>query len=194
MKNVFKLFGITILVAVIGFSFATLSLTGCVSDAPAVYTTFDLLAHHVENFSDTWGAQIKLSEFTGYIPKKGDTVKIRISGTSDKVLNNFGLAICCHNGDLFDNGTYSWETDGDKFIYRDLAKAALVDLPLNFNKTFEIKITGDPEPNTTFFLTIGKVLFELSDGFDSGERLPADYKHDETVMATITNFEIARVF
>jgi predicted RNA-binding protein with TRAM domain len=162
-----------------------------------VYPTFDLPAHHVDNAGDAWGAQIRFSEFTAYIPKKGDTVKIRISGTSDKVLNNFRLAICCDNGDWFDDGPYAiytWEENSDQFIWEDLGTHALVDLPLNFDKTFEIRITDDPKPNTTVRLTIEKILTELSSNFDSGETLPTDYVNNETVMATITNFKIARVF
>jgi hypothetical protein len=132
----------------------------------------------------SWSSGIYLSEFTLHRPKYGDTFKFYISGTTDKPMKRFGLTLSSHNSDW---SKYQW-----------IGGSETINIPAGkLERTFEITIkdTVDDYPGVIYSLSIGNNLWQedingnLFNG-DKADSLPAGYKINETVMATIKDFKI----
>jgi len=114
---------------------------------------------------EEWISSIVLSEITGVRPKLGDTYTFKISGTTNKTLERFGLSFSAHPEDWSE---YQW--------LESVSEEAR--LSGTFEKTFEVFVRK--QPNDGYVIQLDLV---------NGVPVPASASNGE-VLAIISNFEI----
>jgi hypothetical protein len=171
----------------------SLSAPGAVT--PIVVTTpekFDLLAEYWGSVggdsSEEWTNAIDLTKFTSFIPKKGDVLRFKVSGTTDKPLKWLSASVGNYTDDGQDEGEYRWLGGSEDHV----------SVSGTFEKTFNIHIYNDPDPNLEMFeVGLGNTLWRKDSSgnytINTGLTLPPGYVKLQTVMATISNFSIRLV-
>jgi len=107
-----------------------------------------------------WLFGVPLSVATSVLPKKDDTFRFRIRGTTDKTLEKVNLTISSSDSE----GKYFWNGASEQF-----------ELSGSFDKTIDIYIYN--ENNNGLYLTLSNTV-----------PVPASVK-DKDIMATISNCE-----
>lgn len=126
-------------------------------------TTIKLVANYTPE-GGNWACGWILSDITKFTPTKNLKFKFRVSGTTDKTLEKAQLMILAHKN--YDN--YQW-----------LGESGEVRLSGTFDKTFLITIPDNPTPGHTIQVNLQNEV-----------RPPANAVLNETVLATIKNFEL----
>jgi len=116
---------------------------------------------------DGWDGSMELSDITSVKPKAGYIFKFKISGTTDKTLEKFGMHLDCQTPDWMQ---YQW-----------LGGSGQVRLSGTFEQTFDIEIGEDPKDGYVVHLHLS-----------NDAAVPASAR-DWAVMATISNFEVRLV-
>jgi hypothetical protein len=159
---------------------------------PTVVTTpgkFELLAEYWGSddgdSSEEWTNAIDLDKFTSYIPKKGDVLRFKVSGTTDKPLVWLNASIGNYVGDGQSPGSYKWLGGTEEHVSVSGA----------FEQTFDIHIYNNKDPNLPKLeVGLGNTLWRKDSSgnytVDTGLTLPPGYEKLKTVMATISNFSI----
>jgi len=112
-----------------------------------------------------WDGTIALADITPYKPKKGDWLRFKVRGTTDKTLEKADFSVSTRNSDW---SAFQWLGGAGKFK-----------LSGTFEQTFTIEIKDDEDP--------AYPIFDFT--FTNDVAVPASAK-DWAVLATITNFEI----
>jgi len=151
---------------------------GTEQEAPATvipvktYELFNLYANR--GGFDHWVDVLRLADFTSVIPEKGKKYTFTVSGTPNKDLNDFRLAITCQPEDWSEYTTLGdWEEEDGVHHFDKLARG------VTFNDTFTLKIYNDPTPGWFIWLEIMNTA-----------EIPASTPEYAT-MATIRNFRIS---
>jgi len=113
-----------------------------------------------------WDGNIELKKITSAKPKKGDTFRFRISGTTDKTLEKFGIYLIAHPDDWAGG---QWLGGSDE-----------VKISGTFERIFEITVWNDPNNGWDIDLALANYV-----------PLPSNVKPgDPIILATISNFEL----
>jgi len=134
-------------------------------------TTIKLVANNNDD-GPNWAYARVLSDITNVKPKPGLKYKFRVSGTTDKTMETPSLSIEAHTKD--------WVKDADGNDYQWLGGVeGQVRLSGTFEETFLIPIYFDPKTGYIVQVTLY-----------NNDAVPANAILNETVLATIKNFEL----
>lgn len=133
----------------------------------------------IVNKGESWSAGLSLSDFTTHIPKKGDVFKFKISGTTEKDFNWFGLQLFCSNPE-------DWST------YTSLGGTDAVKLSGTFEEIFTVTINSEPISSDWFFgINMENYLWNIYGDYESEKHGTLGNAPTGTTMATIRNFRIS---
>jgi hypothetical protein len=127
-------------------------------------STIKLVANNQDDAPNNWACGWNLDTITSVTPKKDLKYKFSVSGTTDKTLEKADLVIVAHK---------NWSD------YQWLGSSEQVRLSGTFEKTFLISIVDNPKTGYTIDLIL-----------NNNVAAPANAVLNETVLATIKNFEL----
>jgi hypothetical protein len=133
------------------------------------------------------GVGWELSDITPVIPKQGYKLHFRVSGTVEKTV----MPLKWLQVELYRTASegvdYQWLGASEKV---DLSRKKYID------DTFVVNIWNDATPPYDIHVGFGNQWWNswVEDGFDSGERLPANIKDGDVIMAFSNfNFKLVRI-